>query len=272
MPNTIVVGDTEHLMDGDYVLGALHARVGLKTLYKDNGTEAWKIGRDNESDRQHVRFGMDVLTAMDEGRVFETDPDYRPDRTETGRYGGVYFVMSEANWKRDFLHATGAYHASRAILTGEGRWLTPGVLRLELARRDIHVSTADCETVKALIWHDDHIDVDPLTADEIEMVENLPEPQRRIVEIMHEWHESDWRTSAPTDHVSWRAKRSDSWAVATVRKMEAKGIHLVRATGNGYITMQGKGMLAVEHWRERDRVNGVEGLPEATYARTARRW
>ena len=259
MPNTIIVGSESHVMCADYVQGALHARVGLKSLFKDNGTEQWKIGARNERDRQHLRFDTDILTEADTGRVFEEDPEYGATEKIAGRYG-MQFVMSFGNFRRDLLIACGAYHAQGQITEEKGS-LPPGEMRKALAERGIWISADDCSLLTHLRYNEARMAEAKLTEDEIEKIEKLRQPQRRLLEICSDLRDEDWSRSPETDVVSWRAKRASGWSTSTASRMPVDG--LVRATGNGWIDITPKGILAVQHLRARDAELGLEGLDPA---------
>lgn len=261
MPNRIVVGDQVFTMDVDYITGALHERVGLKSVYKDTGTESWANGRRNEAARQHIRFGMDILTAPDKDTEFREDELYRPGDSNNG-----YWILSEANYRRDFFHATGAYHAYQMVGGG-----TPGDVRQKLAEVGIFISTQDCSLLSQLHRHDKQMAEATLSDEEIELVENLREPQRRILEICADLIEKDWHSHPESWLVSRKARRNDGWATSTVLRMANQGLgFLVRSTGNGWIDIEAKGVAAVAHLRKRDADAGLEGLPPAE--RTGKSW
>lgn len=268
MPNTIVVGNESHVMGPDYVQGALHARVGLKSLFKDNGTEQWKIGARNERDRQHLRFDTDILTEADTGRVFEEDPDYGATEKIASRYG-MQFVMSFGNYRRDLLIACGAYHAQGQITEEMGQ-LNPGDMRKALAERGIWISTDDCSLLTQFRYTEARMAEANLTEDEVERIEKLKEPQRRLLEICSDMKDEDWSRSPETDVVSWRAKRAPGWSTTTASRMQVEG--LVRATGNGWIDITAKGVLAVRHLRARDVELELDGLPPAQSTGRRHRW
>ncbi|NTF17590.1 hypothetical protein G6L37_04205 [Agrobacterium rubi] len=257
MPNMIIVGQETHEICADYIQGALHARVGLKSLFKDNGTEQWRVGQRNEQGRQHLRFDTDILTETDTGRVFEEDPEYGATEKVASRYG-TQFVMSYGNFRRDLLIACGAYHAQGQITEERGS-LNPGDMRKALAERGIWISTDDCALLSRLRYDEARAAEATLTEEEIEAIEKLREPQRRLLEICSDLKDQDWSSSPETDVVSWKAKRSSGWSTATAGKMQVEG--LVRATGNGWIDITPKGILAVKHLRARDAEMGLEGLP-----------
>lgn len=265
MPNIIIVGAARYEIDGDYIAGALHERVGLKTLFKDNGTEQWKNGARNERNREHLRFDTDILTEQDTGRVFHEDTEYGATEKVASRFG-MRFVMSEGNFRRDLLMACGAYHAQGQI-NEEKRSLSPGEMRRELAARNIWVSTNDCSMLSALRYAEARLAAAELSAEELHKVENLKDTHRRLLEICSDCMDEDWSRMPESDHVSWRAKRAPGWATATVLKMQREGLAgfdgLVRATGNGWIKITPKGILAVRHLRARDAELGMEGLPPA---------
>lgn len=275
MPNQIIVGDSQYMIDKDYVAGALHARVGLKTLFKNNGTHQWLVGERNESSRQHLRFGVDLVTEPDTGRVFEEDHEYGATHTTVGRYGAVH-TMSWANFTRDLLIACGAFHAFGHIVEERGPHVTPGDMRKALAERGIWVSTDHCGVISHLRYNEARMAEASLSDDEIEKIENLKEPQRRILEICYDLHEKDWRSNPKSDTVSWYAKRSSGWSTSTVAKMEQDGLAghrgLIRATGNGWIEISAKGLLAVRHIRARDAELGLEGLAPAKAMPSKFRW
>lgn len=265
MPNKIVVGAQVFTMDVDYLTGALHERVGLKTLYKDTGTESWANGRRNEARRQHIRFGLDILTSPDKGTLFAEDLVYLPAETDaSGRY-----VLSEANYRRDFFHATGAYQAFNMI---GGSSSSPGELRKKLGEVGIFISTQDCALLSQLQYHDRNMVGATLTEEEIEMVESLREPQRRILEICADITDKDWHCHPESWLVSSKARRNAGWATSTVLKMDRDGLgFLIGATGNGWIDIKAKGITAVRHLRARDEALGTAGLPVATRTGRARR-
>jgi hypothetical protein len=274
MPNSIIVGDTTYSMCSDYIQGALHERVGLKSLFKDTGTEQWKIGARNERNREHLRFDTDILTEQDTGRVFQEDTEYGATEKVASRYG-MRFVMSEGNYRRDLLIACGAYHAQGQINEEKGN-LSPGEMRRELAERGISISTADCSVLSHLRYREAQIAAAELSADEIEKVENLKDTHRRLLEICSDCMDEDWSHMPESDHVSWRAKRAPGWATSTVLKMQREGLAgfdgFVRATGNGWIEITPKGILAVRHLRKRDAELGQEGLPPAEKTGRRRHW
>lgn len=273
MPNKIIVGTKTHEMCEDYVKGAMHARVGLKSLFKDTGTEQWKIGHRNELDRQHLRFDTDILTEADNGRIFEEDPEYGATETVPSRYG-YRFVMSRGNFRRDMMIACGAYHASSEIIAERGS-LTPGDMRKALAERNIWVSTDDCSLMTQLRHHETKLAEAILTPEDIEKIENLKEPHRRLLEICADIVDKDWSRSPESDHVSWKAKRAPGWSTSTLIRMEKEGLvgfdSFVRGTGNGWIDIMPKGILAVRHLRNRDAELGLDGLVPAQ-STGRRRW
>lgn len=255
MPNSIVVGDQVFIMDIDYLTGALHERVGLRSAYKDTGAENWTVGRRHEANRQHIRFGTDVLTAPDRDTLFEEDSLYDPSRMKDGR-----FVLSEANYRRDFFHATGAYHTFTVV---GGNRASPGEARRLLADSGVFISTQDCALLGQLHRHDKMWSNGSLTDDERELVESLREPQRRLLEICTDLVEDDWHYHPESYVVSSRARRGHGWASATVLRMQREGLgFLVSATGNGWIDITPKGVAAVGHLRARDATMGTERMAE----------
>jgi hypothetical protein len=276
MPNTIIVGNESHAMCEDYVLGALHVRVGLKSLFKDNGTEQWRIGGINERNREHLRHDTDILTEPDTGRVFPEDPESGVTRrVQTTRYGQSEFAMSYSNYRRNLLIACGAYHAYGQIRE-ENDQMGPGEARKALAQRGIWVSTDDCTLLSWLRYNEARMAVAELTAEDIEKIENLREPQRRILEICADLAEKDWRSNPTSDTVSWIARRSSGWSTSVVAKMQEIGLAghdgLIRGTGNGWIEITPKGILAVKHLRARDAELGLEGLAPPQRVSRRRLW
>jgi hypothetical protein len=274
MPNSIIVGENTYIMCDDYVQGALHERVGQKSLFKDNGTEQWRLGGRNERDRQHLRFDTDILTEPDTGRTFQEDSEYGATEKVASRYG-MRFVMSEGNYRRDLLIACGAYHAKGQINEEKGN-LPPGEMRRELASRGIWVATSDCSVLTLLRYREAQLAAAELAPEEIEKIESLKETHRRLLEICSDCMDEDWSRMPESDHVSWRAKRAPGWATSTVLKMQREGLAgfdgLVRATGNGWIEITPKGILAVRHLRTRDAELGLEGLPPAQKTGRRRYW
>jgi hypothetical protein len=277
MPNIIIVGDSRYEIDSDYIAGALHERVGLKTLFKDNGTAQWKVGGRNERGRQHLRFDTDIVTEPDSGRVFPEDHEYgATEQVQTLRYGGSQWVMSEGNYRRDLLIASGAYHAFGQIVEERGSHMSPGEMRKALAERGIWISTDHCVTIGHLKFLEARMAEAVLTSEDIDRIESLKEPQRRILEICCDLKDKDWSRNPTSDTVSWMAKRSAGWSTATVLKMQRDGLagrdELIHATGNGWIEITQKGVLAVRHLRARDAELGHEGLAPPKAMPRSRMW
>lgn len=253
VPNKIIIDGTAHVMNADYVSGALHQRVGLKTLFKHTGASAWEQGRRNEADRQHLRYGTDVLTEPDTNQTFPEDHEYGATTKTAGRYGWQ-FVMSHGNYRRDLLIACGAYHAANQLLD-EQVSMSPGEMRKSLSQIGIWVSTEDCGLLMRLRYDEARLAEASLNDEDVQRLAGLKDTHRRLLEICADIHHEDWSRSAESDVVSWRARRSPGWSTSTLRKMEAAGFigenALLRGTGNGWISITPKGILADRHLRER---------------------
>ncbi len=267
MPNSIIVGDKTYSMCSDYIQGALHERVGLKSLFKDNGTEQWKIGARNERGRHHLRFDTDILTEKDIGSVFAEDPESGVTAMDNGRW-----VMSEGNYRIALLTACGAYHAFDDIADEKG-WMGAGEIRKKLSERGIWIGTEDCTKIWNHKYHERELAKADLSEDEVAQLDQLTDPQRRILEICSDARDEDWSYHTTSWYVSSKARRNEGWAASTVLKMERNGFgHLIRATGNGWVDISPKGILAVRHMRAMDAELGRDGLAPAERMPYRPRW
>lgn len=81
--NTLIVGDTEYTLSKAYRDGALAMRQRIPFTgnpFKDPDCQSysdWDEGHTNESAGEHIRFGIDVITAPATGECFKLDP-YAP--------------------------------------------------------------------------------------------------------------------------------------------------------------------------------------------------
>lgn len=77
--NTLVVGDSLYEMSKAYRDGASALRDGVSFKHnphrKTDSQEHydWECGHSNEAEGEHIRFGIDVITAPLNGRMFEID-------------------------------------------------------------------------------------------------------------------------------------------------------------------------------------------------------
>lgn len=81
--NTLVVGWEEYWLNNAYCKGALDRRAGYPYV-SPAGSESFRsqydYGHQNEDMGEHIRFGVDVITAPKNGRRFEEDPSVPRDR------------------------------------------------------------------------------------------------------------------------------------------------------------------------------------------------
>lgn len=77
--NTLICGDDLYHMDKAYREGALAMRNNIPWAtgnpYRDGSQQhdQWSYGHVNESDDQHLRDGVDVITAPQSGQCFGRD-------------------------------------------------------------------------------------------------------------------------------------------------------------------------------------------------------
>lgn len=77
--NKLVCGDTEFEITPAYRRGALALRAGVSYRFNPfrDGSRAhddWNDGHVNEDAGEHLRFGIDVVSAKALGRTYEEDP------------------------------------------------------------------------------------------------------------------------------------------------------------------------------------------------------
>ena len=99
--NTLICGDTEYTMTKAYRDGAMAMRREIPHFANPHrdGTQSafdWDNGHTNEAAGEHVRFATDVISARQNGAVFEEDPS-----VPRLKYGDV-----DEAWYRGALAAT----------------------------------------------------------------------------------------------------------------------------------------------------------------------
>ena len=77
--NTLICGDTEYTLTKAYRDGAMAMRRQTSHFanpFRDGTQSAfdWDSGHTNEAAGEHVRFGMDVISARLRGAIFADDP------------------------------------------------------------------------------------------------------------------------------------------------------------------------------------------------------
>ena len=78
--NTVIIGDTQYVLNKAYRSGALAMRAGhsysTANPYGDNSQSHldWNEGHCNESAGYHDAFGIDVITASPGGNCFREKP------------------------------------------------------------------------------------------------------------------------------------------------------------------------------------------------------
>lgn len=270
--NRIKVDETWHPVDQDYRMGALAQRWDLKSLNSDPfpDTPSFHAGVAHEHACLHLRFGVDVVTASDEDRDFDVDPDhcYFVDRFRRPRIreyrealmditGYLRIAKQITEMNRELPPSLqGNSNTSRVDRLREEEafdsLITPGVLKRKMMGMGYPVSTEFCSLMLTRMRHERYLKnaPEPLTEDEEAALATLRDNRRDLIIATGRAQFEPWWESTTSDKVAWHAGRKDSWVsglTLTMLRNEEVASQYIAHSRNGYISLTPKGLTAFAH-------------------------
>ena len=262
MPNSIKTREGVFEMTPDYLAGALAARFDTKRGTSDGKSKEWLRGYWNDTYKEHLRFGQDLINLPDEGTLFEIDPSSPWCGSRQWSDAGQLAMMTITGTLEAAKHLT-ALNEDLASRTsglsadevarvrsdlGVPDISTPARLRNALHGMGFAVSTDMCELVRRRIYFERTSVGVPLTDEEISIVEAMKEPRQNLVRALGYIATTFWTGSPLSKDVAWRARKSHGWVATTTSKMAREGERfLVSHSPNGYIWLTDKGWTAYRH-------------------------
>ncbi|AOG02778.1 hypothetical protein [Bosea sp. RAC05] len=266
MPNRIVTRTGIHEITPDYVEGALASRMDAKKGRRDGQSKEWVLGFNHDQAMEHIRFGRDLIHAVDEGKTFDQDPA-SPwcGRSTCFDADGALAMMSVTGTLEAARHLTEQSHSlienSRGMPATEIERMRselgiPDVstgprMRNALMGMGFPMSTGMSDLIKRRIYFEKEAAGQDLTAEDIEVLEAMAEPRQNLVLALGYIASTYWTGSAVSKDVAWKARKSHGWVAATTMKMGKEGQgFLVSHSANGYIWLTPKGWTAYRHLKE----------------------
>lgn len=251
--NKIVVGDGTYVIDADYVEGARACRRGGRPA-PDPMPESWRAGWRNEAKHEHVRFGTDLIAAPDEGKTFEVDRSVP--RVQWGS-------LVDRDWYALERMRLSTMREDYRSWSETAKAFSPAKVRDALRELGHDVDADFAVLVQERVHMEDVMEAHELDDDQVEIVEGLSEPRRKLLLTMAEMNDLHFTRSLVAPDVSWRCRKSAGWAAATARAMQRAGEgFLVEFRRNGTCWLTEAGWAAARHLKSAGMSKSAEDVKE----------